>query len=358
MNSDGTINVMVVEDSIVARQLLVRILTSDPLIRVVACARSGEEAIAMLGEQEVDVVTMDIVLPKMDGFETTRRLMETQPLPIVIVSSSFNSSDVAKTFRAMEAGAVAAVEKPPGIHDPAHAQLAKKLIDTVKAMSGVRVVRRWPKTRKPAKELEQPVLSAAGEIKLIVIGASTGGPVVLQTILSRLPKPLPVPVVIVQHISAGFIQGLADWLNTVTGHKLKVASDGERLQSGYVYLAPDDCQMKVQNGGRLGCVQAEPENGLRPSVSYLFRSVASAYGASAVGILLTGMGKDGAAELKLMRDSGAMTIAQDKESSVVFGMPGEAVKCNAAMHVLCPEAIGDALSKLLARARIPKQIPS
>lgn len=356
MSAGGTINVMVVEDSIVARQLLVHILTSDPAIRVVGCATSGEEAIAMLAEAKPDVVTMDIVMPKMDGFETTRLLMETQPLPIVIVSSNYDPNNIAQTFRALEAGAVAAVEKPPGLQDPTHAVRAKKLIDTVKAMSEVRVVRRWPKTRAPV-EAPPPVVKSSGEIRLIAIGASTGGPVVLQTILTRVAKPLPVPVVVVQHISSGFIQGLADWLNVVTGLQVKVAGDGERLLPGTVYLAPDDCQMKVQAGGRLACVQAGAENGLRPSVSYLFRSVAATYRDSAVGILLTGMGRDGAAELKLMRDSGAITIAQDKESSVVFGMPGEAVKCGAAVHVLPPESIGDALSSLLARSTSHRHPP-
>jgi two-component system chemotaxis response regulator CheB len=213
----------------------------------------------------------------------------------------------------------------------------------------VRVIRRWPRTRQPPPAVELPRLKPAVEIKLIAIGASTGGPVVLQTILSRLPKQLTIPVVIVQHISAGFVRGLAEWLHGVTDQPVKVAGDGEKLLAGWVYLAPDDCQMQVQHGERIACLPAEPENGLRPSVSFLFRSVAAIYGSSAVGVLLTGMGKDGAAELREMRDRGALTMAQDKESSVIFGMPGEAIKCEAAMHVLSPEAIGDALAALLVR---------
>ncbi len=355
MTRQSTINVMVVEDSMVARQLLVHILTSDPAIRVIACARSGEEAIAMLAEKKPDVVTMDVVMPNMDGFETTRRLMETVPLPIVIVSACYDPNDVAQTFRAIEAGAVAAVEKPSGIHDPTHATRAKKLIDIVKAMADVRVVRRWPRTRGLSANVVPPV-QAAADIKLIAIGASTGGPVVLQTILSRLEKPLTVPVVIVQHISPGFIQGLAEWLTGVTGLPIQVAADGEKLMPGCVYLAPDELQTKVQTGGRLACLEAPAESGLRPSVSYLFRSVASVYGASAAGVLLTGMGRDGAVELKEMRDRGAVTIAQDKESSVIFGMPGEAVKCGAAVYVLSPHAIGDTLSRLLDNANARKQV--
>jgi two-component system chemotaxis response regulator CheB len=158
-------------------------------------------------------------------------------------------------------------------------------------------------------------------------------------------------VVIVQHISAGFVQGLADWLNVSSGIPVKVACDGDILSPGCVYIAPDDCQTRVEKSGRIACLSAEPENGLKPSVSFLFRSVAANYGAAAVGVILTGMGKDGAAELKLIRDAGAITFAQDKETCVVFGMPGEAVKCGAATYVLAPEAIGDALCTLVTKSR-------
>ena len=354
MNKDGTIRVMVVEDSKVSRDLLVHILSSDPALQVVACAGSGEEAIALLAESNPDVVTMDIVMPKMDGIETTRRLMETYPLPIVVVSSVYNPDDVAQTLRTMEAGAVAAVAKPPGVHHPTYAARAKKLIDTVKAMSEVRVIRHWPKARRTLLPATLPPVRSNAEIRLLAMGASTGGPVVLQTILSRLPKPLPVPVVIVQHISAGFVQGLADWLAVASGVPVKVAAGGEVLHPGRVYLAPDDLQMKVENNGTLSCVADEAENSLKPSVSYFFRSVATGYGPAAVGVLLTGMGRDGATELKQIRDAGGLTFAQDQESSAVFGMPGEAVKCGAAMYVLCPEAIGDALCTLLFRPATAK----
>ena len=312
----------------------------------------------MLAEKNPQVVTMDIVMPKMDGFETTRRLMETHPLPIVIVSSAYNPSDVAQSLRAMEAGAVAAVEKPPGVHHPTYAVRAKKLIETVKAMAEVRVIRRWPKMRSAPPPPEFRVTKLPGEIKLVAIGASTGGPVVLQTILSRLPKPPPAPVVIVQHITAGFVQGLADWLGVASGIPVKVATDGELLHPGRVYIAPDDLQMKVEKSGRLACTSADPENNLRPSVSYFFRSVAANYGPSAVGVLLTGMGRDGAIELKGIRDAGGITFAQDKETSVIFGMPGEAVKCGAAMHVMPPEAIGDALSALFGKSPNVKLAPA
>ena len=351
------ITVLVVDDSVVSRDLLTYLLASDPGIEVIGQARDGAEAIAVLLEKNPDVVTMDIHMPGMDGFEATRRIMETRPIPIIIVSSSFDPEDVAKTFRTLEAGAVTAVEKPPGPGDPHHAALARKLIDAVKAMSEVRVVRRWPRARMASRNTEPPAPPpGAGEIRLLVIGASTGGPPVLQTVLAGLPKPCPVPVVIVQHISAGFVQGLADWLASTTGMPVQIARHGEIVQPGTAYLAPDGCQMSITRDARIVCGPEPAEHGLRPSASFLFRSVAQQFGAQAAGVLLTGMGRDGAADLKLMRDAGAVTFAQDKESSVVHGMPGEAIRLGAAMHVAPPESI-TALLRALLTAHPARQIP-
>ena len=340
---------LVVDDSAVSRDLLTHVLASEPCIEVVGHARDGEEAVAMLGEKMPDVVTMDIHMPGIDGFETTRRIMETQPLPIVIVSASFDPGDVAKMFRALEAGAVAAVEKPPGPGHPEHAALARKFIDTVKAMSEVRVIRRWPRARKEARTAEPVALpSNTANIRLVVIGASTGGPPVLRAVLAGLPKPCPVPVVIVQHISAGFVQGLADWLSTTTGMPVRLAQHGEVAAAGVALLAPDGFQTSIATNGRIVCGPEPAEHGLRPAASFLFRSVAKNFGAHAAGVLLTGMGRDGADDLKLMRDAGAVTFAQDKESSVIHGMPGEAIRLDAAMHVANPERIAAILHSLLA----------
>lgn len=346
--SNGKINVLLVEDSPVACELLRHILHSDPQIHVIAAARNGEEAMQKLEECKPDVVTMDIHMPGMDGFETTRRIMETQPVPVVIVSASFDPADVTNTFRAMEAGAVAACEKPPGPHDPTHDPLARRLINTVKAMSEVRVIKRWSRNRTTAAQQPPavPVTTRATGVQLLVIGASTGGPPVLQTILKDLPKPFPVPILIVQHISAGFVQGLADWLTNTTGMSVQLAAHGDLALSGRVYLAPDGLQMRVERTGRLICLADPPENGLRPSVSALFRSVAQTFGPSAIGVLLTGMGRDGAEELRLMRERGAITFAQDKDSSIVHGMPGEAIKLGAAKYVLPPERIATVIREL------------
>jgi two-component system chemotaxis response regulator CheB len=344
------IKVLIVEDSQVVRDLLAFILSSDPAIQVIGTARDGAEAVRAVREKKPDIVTMDIIMPNMDGFEATRMIMETTPTPIVIVSASRDPREVEKTFLAMEAGALAAIAKPVGVAHPNYKKLRKELIQTVKLMSEVKVIKRLPQGGK------RPVFyggSAAGMtapvtpyLKVVAIGASTGGPLAIQAILSRLPKDFPAPLLIVQHIAAGFVLGFADWLGNSSRLQIKIAAHGEYLLPGCVYIAPDDLQMGVDGGGRIILSSGEPENGLRPSVSSLFRSVSEVFGKDAIGVLLTGMGKDGAQELKRMKERGAVTIAQDRESSIVYGMPGEAVAINAAAYVLSPAGIAEFLAGL------------
>jgi len=355
---DRKIKVLVVDDSAVSRASLAHELESDPAFEIVGSVPGGAQAIEALATSRPDVVTMDIHMPGMDGFEATRQIMQTHPLPIVIVSASFHPGDVAKAFRAMEAGAVAVVEKPPGINHPDHAVAARRFVSTVKAMSEVRVVRRYPKRGPSTRPPSQPVpVATHGNIRLVAIGASTGGPPVIQKILANLPKPFPVPILIVQHISAGFAKGLADWLTSTTGLPVRIARNAEIAQAGTAYLAPDGCHMGVSKECRILCSNDPAEHGLRPSVSFLFRSAAKNHGAQVAGVLLTGMGRDGAEELKALRDKGAVTIAQDKESSTVHGMPGEAIRIGAAAHVADPEGISLLLQSLVARETRPTSIP-
>lgn len=345
------INVLIVEDSRVVQALLAHILGSQPDIEVIGTVGNGEEALTAVRRRRPDVIVMDVSMPKMSGLDATRRIMETDPVPIVIASASWHPEEVEKTFRALEAGAVAVVEKPRAAGHPECARLAVELVRTVRLMSEVRVVRRWPRLSRSvqahAATGQRPSRSAQAGIDLIAVGASTGGPAVLQTILSGLPAPFPIPILIVNHMSPGFLQGLADWLTRSTAIRVGIASHGERPLPGHAYLAPDGFQMGVGSGALITLSRDEPENGMRPSISYLFRSVAATVGRRSVGVLLTGMGADGAAELKLMRDRGAITIAQNRESSAVHGMPGEAIRLGGAIHVLPPHEIAATVASLV-----------
>jgi two-component system chemotaxis response regulator CheB len=343
------IKVLVVEDSPVVREFLIHILNSAPEIQVIDTAINGKKAIEAVQNRRPDIITMDIHMPEMDGFEATRRIMETQPIPIIIVSGSSSADEVAKSFQAVEAGALAVIARPKGIGHPDYEATAKELIQTVKLMSEVKVVRRWPRSKKEIHPLTPRVeiSKALPAIQVVAIGASTGGPIALQTILSGLPKDFPIPVLIVQHISAGFVEGFAHWLGQSSRLPVHLASEGEYLLPGHIYVAPEGFHMMVNARNHIALSRAGPKDGLRPSVSYLFNSVAQVFRQNAIGILLTGMGKDGAQELKLLRENGAITIAQDEASSVVHGMPGEAIRLSAATYVLSPERIAALLVNLV-----------
>ena len=278
--------------------------------------------------------------------------METNPLPIVIVTGTSRAKEVSMAMNAMEAGALAIVQKPQGFGHPDYEAEAAKLVQTVILMSEVKVVRRWARYRQEAQVQTKTnvKLDRQTEIKIVAIGASTGGPPAIQKILSGLPKKFPVPVLIVQHIAEGFIQGFVEWLGQTSSLPVHVALHGGYFLPGHVYIAPDGLQMKVKKDGRIWLSCEQHENGLRPSVSVLFRSVAEEFGKNAAGVLLTGMGKDGAKELKLMKEKGATTIAQDKESSVIHGMPGEAINLDAAIYVLSLEEIASVLADLVSDA--------
>ncbi len=339
MTQENKIRVLLAEDSAVTRQYLVRLLESDSRFMVIGAVADGQAAVDFVAKCQPDVILMDIHMPRMDGFEATRRIMERQPIPIVICTATSDPRDISITFQALEVGATACIEKPPWSDTTQPALSALNLLEVVRQMSEVRVVKRRPIT-KPLPPIDVPPSAA---IKLIGIGASTGGPPVLQTILAALPRNFPVPILVVQHISPGFLQGMASWLAQTTGLPVEIASDRMRPRAGHVYLAPDDCHLGVDLNGELQLLKTPSEHYLRPAVSFLFRSLAHACGPNAIGVLLTGMGRDGADALKTMHDGGALTIAQDKESSAVHGMPGAAIELGGARLVLPADKIAGAL---------------
>jgi two-component system chemotaxis response regulator CheB len=336
------IRVLVVDDSSSVRALLENILDTAPGLRVVGCAANGEEALQLAQELKPDVITMDLQMPRMDGYEAIRQIMQACPTRIVVVSGGEDRKEVDASFRAIEAGALVLVRRPYGIGNPAHAESARALVRTVRAMAEVKVVRRWGDARRPAPR------SQAAQRRLVAIGASTGGPTVLRDILAELPPGFPLPLVIVQHLAPGFTRGLADWLAGASGYPVELAHDAQPLLGGRAYLVPEGRQVALVSGPVCRLLEAPPEHGMCPSVSHLFRAIDPELRPATAAVLLTGMGKDGAAEMKQLREHGALTIAQDRASSVVYGMPGEAVRLDAAMLVLEPSEIGKLLVRLPA----------
>ena len=341
------IRILVVEDSPVIRDFLTHILNLVADLQVVGVAHNGEEALKLVREHRPDVITMDIHMPGMNGFETTLRIMETQATPIVIVSGSSSVTEAVTAFQALKVGALAVMPRPYGFGHPQFTSSTNQLVETLRLMAGVKVVRRWPAQQIGSCELVAATAVPAGtQVRMVAIGASTGGPAAIATILAGLHGKLPCPLLIVQHICDGFIHGFVEWLNQVCGLPVHLAVHGEQPLPGHVYIAPDGFHMGVSPARAILLDAAPPADGLRPSVAYLFRSVAAVFGPQALAILLTGMGSDGAKELKLIRDAGGITVAQSRASSIVHGMPGEAIRLGAAKHVLAPEAIADLLSGL------------
>lgn len=335
------IRVLLAEDSATVREYLAWLLDEDPGLEVVETARDGVEAVAHAERLKPDVILMDVHMPRLNGFEATRQIMERAPAPIVMISASLERDEVAMTFAALEAGALTVLGKPAGPDDPGHAEAARRIRETVRLMSEVKVVRRWPRRDLPSppRAPRAPLARPERRIRVVAIGASTGGPPVVAEILKGLPRDLGAPILLVQHIAAGFAAGLAEWLGQVTPLPVKLADPDELIRPGNVYVAADGAQLGITSTGRVQVTRQPDRDGFCPSVSHLFESAADAYGRAALGVLLTGMGRDGAAGLRRLRDAGGLTIAQDEETSVVFGMPQEAIRLGAAEQVLNPEQI-------------------
>ena len=335
------IRVLITEDSATLRKYLRMSLESDPSFSVVGEAHNGEEAIELCRELDPDIITMDIRMPRMNGLEAIRRIMAEMPRPIVVLTTTKSDMEMGTSFKAIEAGALMVLGKPrclPGVNSD-----AADIVAQVKAMSSVKVVGR---KKSPAEvhttesgQKSQLVKGTTDRYEIVVIGASTGGPAVVHEILSGMPADLSVPIVVVQHLSPGFINGLAHWLQESTALSVKVARNGELLSPGTVYLAPDGRHLTAGQNKRLWLIGSPPVDRHRPSVNVLFESAAEYYGPAALGLLLTGMGADGARGLKHLKEAGGYTIAQDEASSVVFGMPGEAIKLDAARAVIATDEI-------------------
>jgi two-component system, chemotaxis family, protein-glutamate methylesterase/glutaminase len=344
------IKVLIAEDSPSIAAVMRDLLSRDPEIEIVGWAKSGHEAVALRKSLNPDVMTMDLNMPLMGGLDAIKIIASTRPVPILVVSQLIESRDSELAFEALRCGAIDIMGKPSGAGSAAYSQMAEELTFRIKAVARIRPMRLMNKAAvvaaksktQPRRPLKQPV---------VVIGASTGGPLALATILRGLPRYLPVPIAIVQHIAPGFVAGLRQWLERQSALPVTLADEGTPLRSGHVYLAPDDHHLAIGAGKKLTLTHEPPLRGHRPSVDRLMESAAHIYGTDVLGVLLTGMGRDGAHGLKKIRDAGGRTIAQDEATSLVFGMPREAIVSGAAEIVSPLEKIADEI----VQATLPRE---
>jgi two-component system, chemotaxis family, protein-glutamate methylesterase/glutaminase len=342
------IRTLLAEDSPTARLLLSEILQEDSELRVVGVAKDGAEAVVMTKQLSPDVIVMDLHMPEMNGLDATKQIMVEAPTPIVIVTATADAREVAVSMNALRAGALAVLPKPSGPESHDFGETARQFRSTVKAMSQVKVVRRWAATnRSEPPPRPSPTESPDGSPRILAIGASTGGPAALYRIFSELPGNFPLSILVVQHIAQGFVEGFAGWLATGTSLEVRVARHGETIAPKTVYLARDDQHLGLVDRNTLLISSAPPIGGFRPSASFLFESVGRLFGRGAVAVVLTGMGQDGLEGLRVVRKTGGRIIAQDEASSIVFGMPGAAVEAGLADLTLPLSAIAFRLRQIV-----------
>jgi two-component system chemotaxis response regulator CheB len=388
------IRVLLVEDSPIVLIILKRIFVSSPEIEVVGTAQNGLDALELIPKIMPDVICTDLHMAQMNGLEFIREVMAKFPRPILVISASVQAEDTYNVFQLLEAGAVDVFPKPTSGLASDYEDLKLELTAKIKILSGVKVFTRHQKKNStiepgnrrtiepenkgteellsgnnigqstnyqsptttnyyqlPSPNYPAPITNDKSQIiKVVAIGASTGGPQALHTIISQLPANFPVPVICVQHISEGFLKGLVDWLASGSKLQVKIANAGELPQPGSIYFPPEKRHLELDKSGKFIYSNALPFNGHRPSVTVTFNSVANFYNRSAVGVLLTGMGKDGADGMLAIAEAGGLTIAQDENTSVIFGMPKEAIALGAVQQILPINGIAPLLlSKILHR---------
>lgn len=344
--SDG-IRVLVADDSPTARRFLCDLLSAHPGLTVVGEAEDGERAVRLTARLRPSIVVMDAVMPVLDGFEATARIMADTPTPVLVVTAALDPNDVALALRSIEVGALAVVPKPVWPTSEADRRRNTAFARRVVTLSGVSVIRRRtvgdPQVESHAARIERP---RGRQVDIVAMAASTGGPQSIHRILQRLPARLPVPVLIVQHIAEGFVDGFVRWLDGSTPLDIKVAEHGERLRASTVYVAPDGRHLTVGPKGSVHLTDGAPVEGFRPAADVLFESVAAVYGPAGVGVVLSGLGQDGLAGVLSIHAAGGCVLSQDETTSAVFSMPGAVVAAGIADVVAAPEDLAASIVHL------------
>ncbi len=353
------IKVFLVEDSPVALTILQRVLNTTSEVQIVGTATNGMIALEQIPHLKPDIICTDLLMGKMDGLELTKQLMAVHPIPILVISEVVTDNDTKKIGQLIEAGVLDVFPKPKTGLIQDYEKQQQALVQKIKLLSGVQVFsRKINPSSSPQIEHQAPVnikfnndllsnLLSNKNYKMVTIGVSTGGPKALQTILQNLPSNFPLPIVCIQHISEGFLDSLIDWLSKESLLKIKVAENGELPLPGIVYFAPEKYHLKLDFQGRFIYSDAPAINNHRPAITSTFTSIAQFYGKDTIGILLTGMGRDGALGIEHIYRMGGMTIAQDEATSIIFGMPKEAIDLGVVQQVLPLPKIASFLMELV-----------
>ncbi len=353
------IRVLVADDSAFMRRVLLSILDSDGAFEVVGEARDGRETVEQSAKLKPHVITMDINMPHMDGLQATEVIMSTDPRPILIVSSESREGADA-TLRALELGAVDFVAKPSGGIDLDMSEVRGELLRKLRIASKVRVIRNLLRSTPsrparveplPREAASSPQLPGA-RIPIAVLGASTGGPATLMKLIPEFAEDFPGALLVIQHMPGAFTAQFAEQLASVSRLPVKQAQSGETLCAGQVYVCPGDCHLRVAPPGRIVLDDGPRIAGYRPSIDVTLESVAALAGPSAVVAILTGMGNDGAQGSIAIKENGGAVLAQDEATSVIFGMPAEAIKTGSVSQVLPLEQIASAITRRMSLYRM------
>lgn len=344
--------VLIVDDSPVSRMLLRAVLEGEGY--EVDEASTGEEALQLLTTLTPDIVTMDVHMPGMDGYEATERILEQYALPVVILSASVDHQASATAMRALEAGALAVLEKPSGPNAVDFGERIAIILRTLRSMAQVKIVRRKRRSPDVAAVGAPPLVvqAVSGTPQLVAISASAGGPMAIKALLQHLQPQQQWSLVLVQHIAPGFLPSFRDWLASLTSMPVLVAERGQRLQPGTLYLAPDGHHLGFASDRCVNLDDSPPEDHVRPAANHLFRSVARYFGRQAIGIQLSGMGRDGAQGLAQLHQTGALTLVQEPATAVVDSMPRAAIDMQAASQVLPPEGIAELLNTIAVHMNV------